>query len=170
MPLPTEDRLDRLSRQWREAGIDMDISPWQIWGRITRLQEIFLASIQPALSSRHLNFKEFQTLAALVLSGPPYETNPNALGKFNLLTSGGLTNLLTRMERDAYITRRPDPNDGRGVIVQLTEKGRAAFDAAVRQENEIEHKLLGTLSPEERLVLATLLRKLLQAIDPEPLP
>lgn len=170
MSQPHEDRLDRLSRQWREAGIDLDISPWQVWGRITRLQEIFLASIQPVLASRHLNFKEFQTLAALVLSGPPFETNPNALGKFNLLTSGGLTNLLTRMERDAYITRRPDPSDGRGVIVQLTEIGRDAFDAVVRQENEMEHEMLAALSTEERLVLATLLRKLLRAIDPVPLP
>ncbi|HYC04988.1 MAG TPA: MarR family winged helix-turn-helix transcriptional regulator [Azospirillaceae bacterium] len=166
---PGEDRLDWLSHQWNARRGDIDITPWQVWGRLTRIQEIFLASISRTLTEHHMNFKEFQTLGALVLSGPPYEANPNTIARFNLLTSGGLTNLLTRMERDGLITRHPDPSDGRGVIVRITDKGLEDFNAAIVEENAIEHELLGCLNAEERLILGTLLRKLLRGIDRAPI-
>lgn len=160
-----EDRLDFLSRQWNETRADMDITPWQVWGRITRIQEIFLGSISKVLDEHQLNYKEFQTLGALVLSGPPYEANPNTIAKFNLLTSGGLANLLARMEREQLVTRHPDPTDGRGVIVRITPRGLNLFSAALLAENAVEHALLTGMTPEERQVLAVLLRKLLRQID-----
>lgn len=164
--MPETDRLDYLSEKWNRKRPALDIRPWQIWGRITRLHELFLGRIMPELTPHELNFKEFQTLAALVLSGEPYEATPAAIARFNLLTSGGLANLLARMEREGLITRRPDEVDKRSVIVKLTDRGLAAFDAAVVGENRVEHLLLRHLSPEERLILATLLRKLLVSIDP----
>ncbi len=160
-----DDRLDWLSRQWNETRADMDITPWQIWGRVTRIQEIFLGSISKALDEHQLNFKEFQTLGALVLSGPPYEANPNTIARFNLLTSGGLANLLARMEREELVTRHPDPTDGRGVIVRITQRGLDLFNAALLAENAVEHALLAGMTAEERQVLAVLLRKLLRQID-----
>ncbi|QGN55627.1 MarR family winged helix-turn-helix transcriptional regulator [Novosphingobium sp. Gsoil 351] len=104
------DRLEFLSQKWNERRPDLDISPWQVWGRITRIHELFLAAIAAPLSSHELNFKEFQTLAALVLAGEPYEASPNQIGRFNLLTSGGVANLLARMEREGLVERRPDPS------------------------------------------------------------
>ena len=83
-----------------------------------------------------------------------------------MLTSGGVANLLARMEREQLIERRPGARDRRSVIVRATERGLRDFDAAVTSENRIEHELLGTLSHEERGILAMLLRKLLLALDP----
>ena len=162
------DRLDWLTQNWSRVRPDMDITPWQVWGRTTRIHDLFLAAITPALKKHGLTFKEFQTLAALVLVGPPYQANPNEITKFNLLTSGGTTNLLSRMEKEGLVRRKPDPADKRGVIVQITDKGLDSFSASVVEENRIEHDLLSTLSPEERRVLAILLRKLLLSIDPVP--
>jgi DNA-binding MarR family transcriptional regulator len=161
-----DDRLDYLSKKWNRQRPSLDISPWQVWGRITRLHELFVARIAPELTAHELNFKEFQTLAALVLSGEPYEATPAAIARFNLLTSGGVANLLARMEREGLVERRPDQIDKRSVIVKITDHGLAAFDAAVVNENRVEHDLLYALSPEERSILATLLRKLLVSMDP----
>lgn len=159
------DRLDYLSRKWNETRPELDIKPWQIWGRTARLHEIFLVAIAPALARHELTFKEYQTLAALVLRGEPYEASPNQIGKFNLLTSGGVANLLARMEREGLVERRPGAGDKRSVVVRATARGLADFDAAVTEENKVEHELLNHLTDSEQAILALLLRKLLLSID-----
>jgi len=166
--MPRRDRLDFLSESWHAVRPDIDIGPWQVWGRTTRLHEIFVSRITRALREHDLSFTEFQTLGALVLAGPPYRANPNRIGEFNLLTSGGLANLLGRMERQGLVERRPDTTDKRGVVVELTARGLQHFNAAVLEENRIEHELLEGLSPEEKAILGMLLRKLLLSVDPYP--
>lgn len=159
------DRLDYLSEKWKQKRPDIDIRPWQVWGRVTRLHELFLAAIAPVLTKHELNFKEYQTLGALVLAGEPYEASPNQIGQFNLLTSGGVANLLSRMEREGLVRRRPDPTDGRSVIVTATERGLKHFNAVLIEENGLEHELLGRLTTEECAMLAMLLRKLLLSME-----
>jgi DNA-binding MarR family transcriptional regulator len=161
------DKLDFLSENWRARRPDIDIEPWGIWGRTTRIQEIFASAIAPVLRRHALTFAEYQTLGALVLAGPPYEANPSEIAKFNLLTSGGLANVLVRMEREGLITRTPDPHDGRGVVVRITPRGMENFNAALIDENTVEHDLLKPLNPAERTILTILLRKLLLSIDAE---
>ena len=160
------DRVEYLSRKWNERLPSLDIGPWEIWGRVTRIHELFLAAIAPALGKHELSFKEFQTLAALVLDGPPHEASPQQIARHNLLTSGGVANLLARMERQGLLERRSGDVDRRSVIVRATERGLADFHAAVVAENQIEHEMLGALTAEERQILGTLLRKLLVSIDP----
>lgn len=162
-----EDRLDRLSRKWSQTRSDMDITPWQVWGRITRINDIFLHSLSKLLIQHGLNYSELQTLGALILSGPPFEAKPNAISRHNLLTSGGMTNVLTRMEKKGLITRRKDPSDKRGVIVSVTERGLDVFDKVIIKENAIEHRLLDGISEAERADVARVLRKILLEIDEE---
>jgi DNA-binding MarR family transcriptional regulator len=45
----------------------------------------------------------------------------------------GLSRLVQRMERDGLVSRRPDPQDGRGAVVVATRQGRARF----RRANEV---------------------------------
>lgn len=160
-----EDRLDRLSREWSQQRSDMDLSPWQVWGRVTRINDIFLSRLSQLLNQHSLNFKELQTLGALVVSGPPYEANPNKISRHNLLTSGGMTNVLTRMEKKGLVSRRKDPKDGRAVIVTVTQKGLETFNSIIVKENSIEHALLNGISGDERKAVASVLRKILNNID-----
>ena len=160
-----QDRLDFLTENWAATRPEIDITPWGIWGRITRINEIFLSCVGRTLKGHALTYSEFQTLGALVLSGDPYEGNPNQIAAFNLLTSGGLANLLGRMEREGLIARRPDPEDRRGVIVRLTQTGLSHFNEAVADENRLEHEMVAALTNTEKTILALLLRKLLLSID-----
>ena len=162
-----KDRIDRLSDEWALRAANLDIKPWQVWGRITRINDIFLLKLNKILSQNDLSYSELQTLGALIVSGPPYELNPNTISRHNLLTSGGMTNVLTRMEKKGLITRRKDARDRRGVIVSVTERGLDIFETVIVAENAIEHRLIKGLSETERTVIAVVLRKLLLSIDEE---
>ena len=162
-----KDRIDRLSDEWALRAANLDIRPWQVWGRLTRINDIFLLKLNKILSQNDLSYSELQTLGALIVSGPPYELNPNTISRHNLLTSGGMTNVLTRMEKKGLITRRKDARDRRGVIVSVTERGLDIFETVIVAENAIEHRLIKGLSETERTVIAVVLRKLLLSIDEE---
>ena len=153
-----KDRIDRLSDEWALRAANLDIRPWQVWGRITRINDIFLLTLNKILSQNDLSYSELQTLGALIVSGPPYELNPNTISRHNLLT---------RMEKKGLITRRKDARDRRGVIVSVTERGLDIFETVIVAENAIEHRLIKGLSETERTVIAVVLRKLLLSIDEE---
>src|SRR6478735_7136874 len=46
------------------------------------------------------------------------------LAKTEQVSQPGITQLVTRLERDGLVERRPDPSDGRAVLVHITEAGR----------------------------------------------
>ncbi|MEO1106022.1 MAG: winged helix DNA-binding protein [Devosia sp.] len=47
------------------------------------------------------------------------------------VTKGTMTNTIQRLERRGYVVVRPDPTDGRGKRVFLTDEGRAVREAAI---------------------------------------
>lgn len=88
-----------------------------------------------------------------------------------MLSSGGMTKRLDRLEQAGLVDRLPDPADRRGRLVALTDRGRELVDAAVVDHLANEERLLAALSPSERGVLSDLLRKLLvsepfRSLDP----
>ena len=64
---------------------------------------------------------EFDVLAALRREGAPYALSPGRLLQVTLVTSGTMTNRIDRLEAKGLVERVPDPNDGRGVQVVLTD-------------------------------------------------
>jgi hypothetical protein len=52
-------------------------------------------------------------------SGEPYMLSPTRLYEAAMISSGGMTNRLDRLEKVALIERRPDPNDRRGKLIAL---------------------------------------------------
>ena len=100
-------------------------------------------------------------LAALRRAGPPYELSPGQLVRETLVGSGTMTNRLDRLEARGLVRRRPDPDDGRGVRVRLSARGRARVDAAVADLLDRERDLLADLPSRDRDRLARLLRTVL---------
>ncbi|MFH8407579.1 MarR family winged helix-turn-helix transcriptional regulator [Streptomyces sp. NPDC018019] len=66
----------------------------------------------------------------------------------------GITQLVTRLERDGLVERRPDPSDGRAVLVHITEAGRRVGRS--RHEVRTRHlePLVARLTPDQRQALA----------------
>jgi DNA-binding MarR family transcriptional regulator len=162
------DAVDRILDQWRRERPDLDCSPMGIIGRITQLQrEVHLA--QRATFARYgLDAPSFDVLAALRRAGPPYQLTPTALMRTALVTSGAITQRLDRLEERGLITRARSREDGRAVVVSLTDAGREALDAALPDHLETERKLLAGLTDDDREQLADLLRRFLVTLGRIP--
>jgi DNA-binding MarR family transcriptional regulator len=65
------------------------------------------------------------------------------------------------------VERRTDPNDGRGILVQMTGQGLSRVDAAITRLVDAEAELLSGLSPTDQERLSGLLRKLSLGFDEE---
>src|SRR6202007_2698825 len=103
--------------------------------------------------------------AALRRQGPPYQLSPGALIRATLVTSGTMTNRIDRLAAAGLVSRRRDPQDKRGVLVQLTGDGLRTVDNAFAALLAGEEGLLPGLDAGQQEQLAGLLRILLVPFD-----
>ncbi len=159
------DEVDDLVAGWRAERPDLDLEPLQVLSRVSRLARHLDRARRAAFAVHDLEAWEFDVLSALRRHGPPYQLSPGALLRATLVTSGTMTNRIDRLAEAGLVTRHPDPADKRGVLVQLTERGRAVADAALAGLLEHERQLLSGLNPHQQEQLAGLLRTLLGPLD-----
>jgi DNA-binding MarR family transcriptional regulator len=159
------DPVDAILAQWRRERPDLDVSPMGIIGRMERLSKHLERALQETFSDFDLNFGEFDVLATLRRSGQPYQLSPTKLFNTLMVSSGTMTHRLDRLEQADLVQRIPDPNDRRGMLVQLTKKGFNVIEKAVAAHVTNEQRLLAVLEAAEREVLAQLLRKLLISFE-----
>ncbi len=165
--MPDVDHIDRLRAQWAAELPDVDTQGMEVLGRARR---IVLQSRPPieAVFARHgVDTGEFDVLTTLMRSGPPYALRPTELFRSLMISSGGLTDRLNRLQKGGLISRPPSPGDRRSLLVQLTPEGRDKVEAAFREDMAVEARLLAPLEPADRRALADLLRKLALAMTPD---
>ncbi len=159
------DEVDRIVAAWRRERPDLDVGPLQVLSRVTRLAR-HLDRARAAAFARHgLEPWEFDVLAALRRSGPPYQLSPGQLVAQTMVTSGTMTNRIDRLEGRALVRRLPDPADGRGVMVRLDGTGQSIVDAALADLLDVESALLEVLDDGDQDTLADLLRRLTTRFD-----
>jgi DNA-binding MarR family transcriptional regulator len=158
-------RAERAVRQWRKERPDLDVSPMAVLGRLSEAATVISRDrLAPVFAKFDLQSGEFDVLATLRRSGPPFALTPTDLYEATMVTSGGMTSRLDRLERTGLIARKAHPTDRRGIIVSLTDKGRKLIDEALTAHVENEHEILAGLTPAERETLAGLLAKLLDSL------
>ena len=161
----TRDEVDDLVAAWHAERPDLDVAPLQVLSRVSRLARHLDRARRAAFAAHDLETWEFDVLSALRRQGPPYQLTPGALLRATLVTSGTMTNRIDRLAAAGLVRREPDPQDRRGVLVTLTEAGRARVDAALADLVRGEDLLLNGLSEADRSTLADLLRVLLAPLD-----
>ncbi|WP_433615641.1 MarR family winged helix-turn-helix transcriptional regulator [Dactylosporangium sp. CA-139114] len=90
-------------------------------------------------------------------------TSEKALSASLMLTTGGLTGRLDRIERAGLVTRSPDPADRRGLVI--TGRGREVIDEAVVMGLDAQREVLERLPEASHKRLSALLRDLLAAAE-----
>ena len=160
-----KDAVDRITAQWRRERPDLDPAPMGVIGRISRVAALAQIEIDRVFTGHGLGGGDFDVLATLRRSGPPYRLTPGSLSRATMVTSGGMTKRLDRLESLGLIRRDPDPGDRRGRLIALTDRGRLLVDAAVEDHLRNEERLLSRLSAAKRRQLADLLRELLLTLD-----
>jgi DNA-binding MarR family transcriptional regulator len=156
------DYTDRVLEEWHEVRPDLDFSPAAVVHRILRLAQYLEAELDEVATSFGLSRKgDFDTLAALRRKEPGQELSPTQLAAAALITTGGMTGRLDRLEQAGYIERQADPHDRRGLLVRLTATGQRLVDDVVEANLDRQRRLLEILDKDRSATLARLLRDLL---------
>ena len=155
------DNVDRIVAQWARELPDLDTRPMATIGRLQRVTRFVDREVERELARYGLNLNEFNVLAALRRAGKPYVLSPAELSRTLLLTSGGLTKRIESLRRAGFVSRVPDPEDGRGLLVGLTTEGADVLSEAMSAHIQNEDRALAALTEEQRDQLTSLLRTLL---------
>jgi DNA-binding MarR family transcriptional regulator len=164
-PGMTDDLTDRLLKGWRDAVPELETGPLRVTGRLSRIGPLLARRQESVLSRFGLSRGEVGALSALRIAGSPHRLSPTRLGRGLMLSSAGVTSRVDRLERRGLVRRLADPDDRRGVIVELTDQGLEVVDAAVAAISASDRQLVERLDPKEIAVLEGLLRKLLAGLE-----
>src|SRR6266498_1368478 len=159
------DFVDEVAARWSEERPELDVSPIQILDRVLRIGQFVVGRAEGVCREQRINFWGFAVLTALRRAGVPYQLTPTALYRSGMVTSGAVTKRVGELERQGLVERVPDPDDGRSVLVRLTEQGRRVVDATIPAYLDMQREVLSALDEGERLQLGTLLRTLLQGLE-----
>jgi DNA-binding MarR family transcriptional regulator len=154
------DHVEERRQQWRDELPDVDTIGMAILGRARFVTTLVRGPIERVFERHGLDTGEFDVLTTLLRSGEPYRLRPTELFRSLMISSGGLTDRLARLEEAGLVTRRPNDTDARSLLVELTKRGRKTAETAFREDMATEKSLLKGLSRQEREQLASLLARL----------
>jgi DNA-binding MarR family transcriptional regulator len=160
----TGDAVDSILEQWRRERPDLDLSAMGVLGRLAQVTLALNAAVERVFAAHGLRRGEFDVLAALRRSGPPYTLIPSELADALMMSRAGMTNRLDRLEAAGLVERSLDPADRRSFRVVLTDMGREVIDAALTEHAANIAGLVSSLTPEEAGALERALRKLLRSV------
>jgi DNA-binding MarR family transcriptional regulator len=75
------------------------------------------------------------------------------------------TRAVQRLESDGLVERFTSPQDGRVVLVRITDEGRRRHDAVAERRSIAMMHILSEFDPQERAQLADLMDRLIASID-----
>jgi DNA-binding MarR family transcriptional regulator len=162
----TDDAVDAFMAGWAQERPDLNFRHLATLGRIIRLAAHLHERMDKWLEPYGISWEIFDLLASLRRSGPKTGMRPTDLYQVCMLSSGATTNRINRAEKRNYVVRRSDPDDGRAIRIALTGSGRAVSDRALVAHHAHMQQISDVLTSKEQAQLATLLRKLMVAVEP----
>lgn len=160
-----QDAVDLRRAQWARELPGLDTEPMAVLGRIWRIANIVSPGIEAIFRGFGLERGEFDVISTLRRAGPPYSLTPTELYTMLMISSGGLTHRLDRLEKAGLIRREASGRDGRSRVVVLTRQGIETAEAAFRADMAQEAETMSALAPQDREALAALLGKLAKALE-----
>ncbi|MEQ1812046.1 MAG: MarR family transcriptional regulator [Terricaulis sp.] len=157
---PNDDVVDRLVADWGRETPHLDAQGLQIIGRILLLGRKYMEAANQLVAPHGLTYSDWDVVATLKRSGPPYARSPEELRQSVLLTSGAMTACLHRLEKAGLVSRTTDPEDGRRLAAKLTRKGHTLVDKLAPLRLAQARAAVADLPADQRATLTALLRKL----------
>lgn len=163
------DRVDNILREWQQRRADLDTSALAVVSRILRAARHLQAELDSIASSYGLSHQgDLDALTELYRADPDRGLAPTELADALLLTGGGMTVRLHRLQKAGLINRHPNPQDRRGVLVRLTPTGVQLVEHALPTVLDTQDQSIGSLQASEREQLADLLRTVLEGLGDNP--
>ena len=127
MTRPPFDPIDEAARQW--AARWPGAPAMHAVTSLMRVQQLVIGRLDALLKPHGLTFARYEALVLLVFSS----RGSLPLGKMGerlQVHPTSVTSIVRRLEAAALVVRRPSPDDGRAVLAEITEAGRALVEAA----------------------------------------
>jgi DNA-binding MarR family transcriptional regulator len=126
MDLPF-DPIARAAAIWeRRFG---DSRPMAAVTSIMRVQQILLAELDARLRPHGLTFARYEALVLLTFSRQG-ALPLRLIGQRLMVHPTSVTNTISRLELQEFVVRRPNPLDGRGILAEITPRGREVVERA----------------------------------------
>ncbi|MGV9711544.1 MarR family winged helix-turn-helix transcriptional regulator [Gordonia sp. NPDC003424] len=154
------DGVDVIVSNWAVARPELDVSALKVFGRLHRSFLVYKARIAETFESYNINDAGFDVLACLRRAVPDHRLTAGDLAEQTLVTTGGLSLRVKRLEEAGLVTRTRDATDARVVYVELTPAGAALVDRIADEHFAKLQIMLDGLSETEAVELAQLLGRL----------
>tara|TARA_R110001599_G_scaffold10190_1_gene50414 strand:- start:362 stop:850 length:489 start_codon:yes stop_codon:yes gene_type:complete len=159
------DHVDHILKQWRQERPDLDVAPMGTIGRVKRLNHTLMRAMEKTWAKYGLTDASFDVLATLRREGAPYALSPSDLMASTMVTSGTMTHRIHQLEKVGLIKRVKNPDDGRGFLISLSQRGFDLIDEAVAAHVETQAQLVSGLTVEQRAQLDALLKQFLAGVE-----
>ncbi|WP_420410803.1 MarR family winged helix-turn-helix transcriptional regulator [Roseibium sp.] len=162
------DRAERAQRQWQKEipEIRDQLTPMVVLGRLNEASQVMSNDfLTPAYAKIGLKIGEFDVLATLVRSGPPYKLTPTELYRTTMMSSGGMTARLDKLEKAGLVERCPHPEDRRALTVCVTDKGLDLIKGMMPDYVKAQATAVDGLTTDEQDQLSGLLEKLIRSAN-----
>jgi DNA-binding MarR family transcriptional regulator len=164
-PPAEADGIDRIEQAWARERPDIDVSSVGIVSRIWRVGRHLERERKQRLAELGTDRVTLDVLAMLRRSGPPYRRTAGELTRASLITSGGVSQRLDKLERAGLVTRHIHAGDRRRIEVELTAVGMDLVDSVLADLMEHESRLLDELTDGEKDDLRRTLKRLLSRFE-----
>lgn len=167
------DRAERAKRQWQREMPEVaeELTPMVLLGRLNEAAQLMSRDyLAPAYAEIGLKTGEFDVLATLVRSGPPYKLSPTELYRSTMMSSGGMTARVDKLEKAGLVDRCPHPEDRRALSVCLNEKGLKLVKDMIPGYVKVQAEAIDGLTENEQEQLAGLLQKLIRSATEKKTP
>jgi len=137
---------------------ETDISSIPLFGVANTVGRLLDTFNEQNLKPFGRSYAEYLVLGMLRTTSDGQGLSPTTLNDILMQTSGGLTQTIKRLEQAGLISRAPNPDDGRSVIVELTRTGEDLADRMLVAQAEAQNQKLAWLNESQR-------RQLLEALQ-----
>jgi DNA-binding MarR family transcriptional regulator len=163
------DRVDNIVREWSRRRPDLDTSAIEVVTRVLRASHYLQSVLDDVAASYGLSHHgDLDALTEIYRKNSERGLTPSELAGALLLTAGGMTVRLHRLQDAGLITRTPNPYDGRGVLVRLTPAGTELAEHALSALLDAQSNSIRSLTTAQRRELADVLRSLLEDLGDVP--
>ena len=150
------DPIERAGEHWEQRF--GPASAMRAATSVFRVQQILLARFDEVLRPFELTFARYEVLVLLTFSRRG-ELPLKVIGSRLMVHPTSVTNAIDRLVGAGYVTRRPNPADGRGVLAAITDPGRRVVEQATQALTDLDFGM-ADLPEAEREELFTVLRRL----------
>lgn len=161
------DLIDGIEDDLARVRGGLDTTGLAVTGRLLRLARHVESLREAELRMFDLTLADYDVLATLRRRAGTAGLNPRDLQRSVMVTSGGMTKRIDRLEEAGLVERRPDPDDRRAVLIRLTRRGRGVIDRALEAMLVVERRAVTEALPAtaDRDRLVELLRVLMCAFE-----